>query len=209
MSKKINQDWANLDRYRKENQDIVSTENSIVFMGDSITEDWLITDPDFFYGKPYINRGIGGQTTPQMLLRFRADVIDLNPKAVVILAGINDIAGNTGPSTLEMILNNIVSMTELAQTNNIKVILCSVLPSNHFYWNPTIKPVEKVIALNQLIFNYAKAKAIPFVDYHSSMKNDEDGLRNDFGPDGVHPNAEGYKIMRQVLEKRLQSLEKN
>ncbi len=197
----IAQDWPNLNRYAQENEKLqsVSNENRVVFMGNSITEGWLTHDPDFFAGKPYINRGIGGQTTPQMLLRFRADVINLKPKTVVILAGINDIAGNTGPSTLEMILNNIISMAELAKANNIQVILCSVLPANNFYWNPGTKPAEKVIALNQMIKDYAKANNIPFVDYHTPMKDEEDGLKKEYGPDGVHPNLEGYKFMASIL----------
>jgi len=200
------QDWANLNRYAKDNERITALppdKNRVVFMGNSITEGWLTTYPDFFSGKPYINRGIGGQTTPQMLLRFRADVINLKPGTVVILSGINDIAGNTGPSTLEMIMDNIISMSELAKANNIKVILCSVLPANNFYWNPGTKPAEKVLALNQMIQSYAKANNIPYVDYHTPMKDTEDGLRKEYGPDGVHPNAEGYKIMGPLLEKVL------
>ncbi|MDR6967089.1 lysophospholipase L1-like esterase [Flavobacterium arsenatis] len=197
------QDWPNLNRYALENEKLqsVSDENRVVFMGNSITEGWLTHHPDFFSNKSYINRGIGGQTTPQMLLRFRQDVINLKPKTVVILAGINDIAGNTGPSTLEMILNNIISMVELAKVNNIKVILCSVLPANNFYWNPGTDPAEKVIALNQLIQNYAKANDIPFIDYHTPMKDAENGLKKEYGPDGVHPNLEGYKVMAEILNK--------
>ena len=200
----VAQDWANLNRYTKENEKIISLPsdaNRVVFMGNSITEGWLTHHPDFFSNKSYVNRGIGGQTTPQMLLRFRADVINLKPKTVVILAGINDIAGNTGPSTLEMILNNIISMSELAKANNINVILCSVLPANNFYWNPGIKPAQKVIALNQMIQEYAKSNNIPFVDYHTPMKDAEDGLKKEYGPDGVHPDLEGYKVMETILNK--------
>ena len=199
------QDWPNLNRYASENEKLqsVSDKNRVVFMGNSITEGWLTHHPDFFSGKPYINRGIGGQTTPQMLLRFRQDVINLKPKTVVILAGINDIAGNTGASSLEMILNNIISMAELAKANDIKVILCSVLPANNFYWSPGTKPAEKVIALNQMIQSYAKANTIPFVDYHTPMKDAENGLKKEYGPDGVHPNLEGYKVMARILNKFL------
>lgn len=203
MGKNTAQDWPNLKRYLNENDNLVVDKNRIVFMGDSITEGWLKFDPDFFSGKPYINRGIGGQTTPQMLLRFRQDVINLQPKIVVILAGINDIAGNTGPSTLEMILNNIISMAQLAKANSISVILSSVLPANNFYWNPGTKPAEKVIALNQMIQHYTQTNVIPYVDYHTSMKDSEDGLRKEYGPDGVHPNTEGYKVMGEILEKIL------
>lgn len=197
----VAQDWPNLNRYALENEKLqsVTDENRVVFMGNSITEGWLTHHPDFFSNKSYINRGIGGQTTPQMLLRFRQDVINLKPKTVVILAGINDIAGNTGPSSLEMIVNNIISMAELAKANNIRVILCSVLPANNFYWNPGTKPAEKVIALNQMIQSYAKANTIPFVDYHTPMKDAENGLKKEYGPDGVHPNLEGYKMMASIL----------
>lgn len=205
MGKKSNQDWPNLHRYFTENQSLAFDENRIVFMGDSITESWLRLSPNFFTANPYINRGIGGQTTPQMLLRFRADVIHLKPRAVIILAGINDIAGNTGPSTLEMILDNIISMCELAKVNKIKVILCSVLPANSFYWNPGIQPAEKVIALNQMIQDYANANQILYVDYHTPMKDNTNGLRKEFGPDGVHPNLEGYKVMETILIKKLVS----
>lgn len=202
------QDWANLNRYAKENEKLAAIidENRVVFMGNSITEGWLTTCPDFFTGKPYVNRGIGGQTTPQMLLRFRADVVLLKPKTVVILAGINDIAGNTGPSTLEMIMNNIVSMVKLAKANNIQVVLCSVLPANNFYWHPGTQPAAKVIALNLMLHNYAKANQLPYVDYHSAMKDTEDGLKKAYGPDGVHPNAAGYQVMGMLLEEVLQSL---
>lgn len=203
---KVNQDWPNLNRYALENQSIAilpTNKDRIVFIGDSIIEGWLRIDPNFFSSMNYINRGIGGQTTPQMLLRFRPDVINLKPKAVIILGGINDIAGNTGPSTLEMILNNITSMVELAKTNAIKVILCSVLPANNFYWNPGTKPAGKVIALNEMIKNYSNANNIIYVDFYNSMKNSEDGLRKELGSDGVHPNAEGYKVMKSILEKQL------
>jgi len=142
------QDWANLERFKKENSTIMQeqkTAQRIVFMGNSITEGWSNFDPDFFNENQYINRGIGGQTTPQMLLRFRQDVVDIKANTVVILAGINDIAENTGPITLNQILGNIISMCELADQNNIRVILCSVLPANNFPWQPKINPTQKVI----------------------------------------------------------------
>lgn len=201
MSKKNNQDWPNLNRYAAENQLLVFDENRVVFMGDSITEGWLRLYPRFFIGKPFINRGIGGQTTPQMLLRFRADVINLKPKTVIILGGINDIAENTGRSSLEIILDNIISMCELAKANSIKVVLCAVLPADKFYWNPGIQPAEKVVSLNQMIQDYANANAIPYVDYHTPMRDTANGLRQEYGPDGVHPNLEGYKVMAEVLNK--------
>lgn len=196
------QDWANLKRFQDENAQLMlpdSTQKRIVFMGNSITEGWKNTRPEFFK-KPYVNRGIGGQTTPQMLLRFRQDVIDLKPSAVVILAGINDIAGNTGPSTIEMIMDNLVSMAELAMANNIKVVLCSVLPAKDFPWRPGLEPSEKVVKLNALLQNYSKDQGLIYVDYFSAMVDDSNGLREDLGNDGVHPNALGYSIMEPLVE---------
>jgi len=197
------QDWANLKRFEKENTELTnpkSWEDRIVFMGNSITIGWLEANPDFFAGKPYVNRGISGQTTPQMLLRFRQDVIDLKPSAVVILAGINDIAGNTGPTTIEMIVDNIVSMAELAIANNIKVVLCSVLPAYAFPWAEGLEPAGKVVRLNSLIKSYADKQNIVYVDYFSAMANDLNGLKDELGEDGVHPNVAGYKIMEPLVE---------
>ncbi len=172
-------------------------------MGDSITEFWSVTSPDFFTGKPYVNRGISGQTTPQMLIRFRPDVIALKPAVVVLLAGINDIAGNTGPSTLEMITDNIFSMAELAKANHIKVILCSVLPAFDFPWKTGLKPAEKVVELNKMIKQYADANGILYLDYYSAMANDQKGLKADYSGDGVHPNKTGYEIMNPLVEKAI------
>ena len=197
------QDWANLNRFQKENAEIMnsnSSSNRVVFMGNSITEGWLKYHPEFFKGKPYINRGISGQTTPQMLVRFRQDVIDLNPSAVVILAGINDIAQNTGPISLEMIFGNIKSMVELAKANDIQVILCSVLPANSFSWRPSIIPTEKVIKLNGLLKSYALANNILYVDYFSAMADASNGLKTELGIDTVHPNKDGYLVMEPLVE---------
>ena len=197
------QDWANLGRFEDENTQLVlsgKNNDAVVFMGNSITEGWLSIDPIFFHKNNYINRGIGGQTTPQMLLRFRQDVIDLNPKVVVILAGTNDIAGNTGPSTVEMIFNNIKSMAELAKMNNIKVVLCSVLPVFDYPWRPGLKPAEKIIELNALIKSYANKHNFIYVDYFSAMVNATKGLKREFGDDGVHPNAQGYNVMKPIVE---------
>jgi len=198
------QDWANLKRYQEDNISIISeSENNerVVFMGNSITEFWR---PGFFQeNASFVNRGISGQTTPQMLLRFRQDVIDLSPSAVVILAGINDIAHNKGPSTVKMIADNIFSMAELAKSNNIEVLLCSVLPANNFPWRKEIKPAEKVIALNSLIKEFSEKHNIAYVDYYSAMVNDEKGLKADLGPDGVHPNSEGYTIMESIITKAI------
>ena len=197
------QDWANLGKYRLDNANLAlasSSENRIVFMGNSITEGWETLHPEFFLGKPYINRGISGQTTPQMLLRFRADVINLNPELVIILAGTNDIAGNTGPSSIKMIAHNIISMAELAMINDIKIILCSVLPVYDYTWKPGLNPVGKISALNGIIRDYAQNNGITYLDYYSSMADDRKGLIEDFTYDGVHPNKLGYTIMGSLLE---------
>ena len=197
------QDWANLSKYREDNAKLAlasSSENRIVFMGNSITEGWKTFHPEFFSGKPYINRGISGQTTPQMLLRFRADVINLNPELVIILAGTNDIAGNTGPSSIEMIAHNIISMAELAMINDIKIILCSVLPVYDYTWKPGLNPVGKISALNEIIRDYAQNNGIMYLDYYSSMVDDRKGLTEDYTYDGVHPNKLGYTIMGSLLE---------
>jgi lysophospholipase L1-like esterase len=199
----MNPDWPYLKKYEKENSEIAPVEKGekrIVFMGDSITEFWKTNHPDFFSGKPYLNRGISGQTTPQMLLRFRADVINLHPAVVVILAGGNDIAGNTGPATLAMIMNNILSMVELAKANAIQVILCAVLPANHFPWKPNENPAEKIVALNTMIKNYADTNTILYVDYYSAMVDENKGLLAEYSNDGVHPNTSGYKVMEPLIE---------
>jgi len=197
------QDWANTSRFKDENAKLAppaSGENRIVFMGNSITEGWIRTCPDYFTGKPYVNRGISGQTTPQMLVRFRPDVINLKPALVVILAGTNDIAGNTGPSTLEMILDNLISMTELAKANNIKVVLSSVLPAYDYPWKPGLEPAPKIVKLNEMIKNYAEKNNIVYLDYFSSMVDERNGLKKELSGDGVHPNLAGYKIMEPLAE---------
>jgi len=205
--KSIAQDWAKLAKYEIENtalQPKKSGEKRIVLMGDSITEFWLKIQPEFFNNKPYIGRGISGQTTPQMLVRFRQDVLQLQPDAVVILAGINDIAGNTGPTTTKKIMGNIISMCELAKANAIKVILCAVLPANDFYWRPNDKAAETIIQLNQLIQSYASTHHITYVDYHAAMADKKKGLPAAFSEDGVHPNLKGYQTMAPLLEKAIE-----
>lgn len=201
-----NEDWANLGRYKEENLKLglpAPEDNRIVFMGNSITEGWKQLSPEFFKDKEYINRGISGQTTPQMLVRFRADVVNLKPKVVIILAGTNDIAGNTGPSTLEMIEDNIVSMVEIAAANNIKVILCSVLPVYDYPWKPGLNPAQKIVALNKWIKNYANKNEIIYVNYFSSMADERNGLKGEYSDDGVHPNLAGYKAMEPLIEKAI------
>lgn len=196
-------DWGNLNKYADANKNLKSpmpSEKRIVFMGNSITESWLSIDESFFANKPYINRGIGGQTTPQMLIRFRQDVIDLNPAVVVILAGINDIAENTGHITQEQTFGNIVSMAELAKMNNIKVVLCSVLPAFDFPWRPGLEPAEKIVKLNAMIKAYCMKERIVYVDYYSNMVDERKGLDKRYTEDGVHPTLAGYKIMEPLVE---------
>ncbi len=172
-------------------------ENRVVFMGDSITEGWHLDQS--FPGKPYVNRGISGQTTPQMVLRFHQDVVNLKPKVVVILAGINDIAGNTGPMTLEDTENNLAAMAEIASANGIKVVLCSVLPAFDFPWSPGHHPAPQVVTLNEWIKSYAASHSYPYVDYYSAMKDDRGGLPATLSRDGVHPNEAGHTIMAPLV----------
>lgn len=201
MKNELNEtnDWPNLRRYRNQNAQLRPEKNRVVFMGNSITDGWINVSPEFFKEHPsYIDRGISGQTTPQMLVRFRQDVIDLHPKVVLILAGINDIAGNTGPSTLDMIENNLASMAQLAKANGIKVILCSVLPAYSFPWRPGIDPVQKIIDLNKWIKDFAKKNNFIYLDYYSAMVDERKGLPAKYSKDGVHPTAEGYAVMEPL-----------
>jgi lysophospholipase L1-like esterase len=173
-------------------------ENRVVFMGDSITQGWHLDQS--FPGKPYINRGISGQTTPQMVLRFHQDVVNLKPKVVVILAGVNDIAGNTGPMALEDIENNLAAMAEIATANGITVVFCSVLPAYDFSWSPGQHPAPKIADLNNWLKSYAASKAYSYVDYYTPMKDDRGGLPTTLSRDGVHPNPSGYAIMTPLVE---------
>lgn len=196
-------DWANLKKYAAENKSLrpaSKKEKRVVFMGDSITEFWKYTDSSFFSDNPYIDRGISGQTTPQMLVRFRPDVIALNPSVVVILAGINDIAENTGPIALEDIFGNIVSMAQLARFNKIKVVISSVLPAYDFPWRRGLNPAEKVIRLNAMLQSYCTENHIVYVDYFSKMADEKNGLAGKFSGDGVHPNLTGYKVMEPLVQ---------
>jgi len=196
-------EWANLKKYQAENQSVKPMKNAVVLMGDSITEFWKTNSPDFFANYQLIDRGISGQTTSQMVVRFEQDVIALKPKTVVILAGINDIAENTGPITLEAVFDNIEIMVNKAKAHKIKPILCSVLPANKFWWNSKIYPADKVIALNKMIKAYALKNKITYVDYYSVMVDTDKGLQFQYGEDGVHPNPTGYKIMERLLLKAL------
>lgn len=196
-------DLGNLRYYAEANAKLPKAdpkEKRVVFMGNSITEGWIRTDPGFFRGKPYINRGISGQTTDQMLIRFRQDVIDLHPSVVVLLAGTNDIAENRGPTSLEAIFENIVSMSELAQLHDIRVVLCAVLPVYDYPWRPGLQPADKIVALNKMISGYCSEHKIPFVDYHHAMADDRNGLPYKYAEDGVHPNLTGYQCMEPLVE---------
>jgi lysophospholipase L1-like esterase len=207
QEEQIRNDWPNLRKYREANAKLnrpVKNENRVVFMGNSITEGWAPHFATMFPGKPYIGRGIGGQTTPQMLVRFRQDVIELKPKVVVILAGTNDIAGNTGPSTLEMIENNLASMAELAKANGIRVVLSSVLPVWDYPWKPGLEPAPKIIALNKWMKEYAREHGAVYLDYHSAMADARGGMRSELANDGVHPNEAGYRIMAPLAEQAIQ-----
>lgn len=203
VEERIHNDWAWIKRYDDDNGKLPAPargEKRVVFMGNSITEGWINTDPDFFKGKAYVNRGIGGQTTPQMLVRFREDVINLKPTVVVILAGINDIAGNTGPSKIENVAGNIFSMAELAKAAHIKVILSSVLPAAAFPWNPKVNPIQSIIQLNAMLKAYAEQNKLGYIDYYTPMINEEKGLKKELCTDGVHPNMAGYKVMEPLAE---------
>ncbi|GGG44133.1 acylneuraminate cytidylyltransferase [Croceivirga lutea] len=211
-SKKTNaQDWPNLAKYQEANMQLAETENMgnrVVFMGNSITEGWSNANPDFFKENPYINRGIGGQTTPQMLLRFKQDVIDLKPKIVVILAGTNDIAGNTGPMTLEQIRDNILGMVQLAEANDIVPVVCSVLPAYDYPWRPGLAPNVKIPALNELLKAMARAQNIPYLDYFAAMTDERNGLPKALTTDEVHLTKAGYNELEKQVQPLLAQLQK-
>ncbi|WP_434035585.1 SGNH/GDSL hydrolase family protein [Formosa sp. 4Alg 33] len=198
------EDWANLARYSQANAELKAPskkENRVVFIGNSITDNWTRDHGVFFEENPsFVNRGISGQTSAQMLLRFRPDVIELQPKVVVISAGTNDIAGNRGYIDIDRIAGNIYSMAELAKANNIEVILASVLPASSYSWSPSIEPADKIIELNTLLKAYAKKNKIIYLDYYTPMVNDDKGLIKELGRDTVHPNVEGYLIMEPMVK---------
>ena len=194
-------DWPWFGRYKQADLDLGQPKHGearVVFMGASITELWKLVE--YFPGKSYINRGISGQASPQMLLRFRQDVIDLQPKAVVIMMGVNDIAGNTGPITMKQTEENLESMADLASANNIGVVLCSVLPSSYIPWRPYADPAPKITTLNQWLKAYASRKRYVYVDYYSAMKDAQGGLPWALSKDGIHPTASGYAIMAPLVE---------
>lgn len=199
-------DWASLSRFRAANDATPAPtrrETRVVYIGDSITESWAKYFPVLFRGKAYIGRGISGQTTPQILVRFRQDAVALKPSVVVILAGTNDIAGNTGPSSLEMIEDNLASMADIARANGIRVVLSSVLPVYDYPWKRGLGPAPKISALNAWIRNHANETGAVYLDYYSAMVDGRGGLRSDLTADGVHPNLAGYRVMAPLAEKAI------
>ncbi len=201
---RLGTDWPYLERYRAENAALRASGAPVeaVFLGDSITEGWRHADPAFF-SNGRVCRGIGGQTTPQMLVRFRADVLRLEPRVVQIMAGTNDIAGNTGPSTPEMTQDNLRSMTELAQASRVSVILASIPPAASFPWRPGLETAGAIVATNEWLRDYARQVGAVYADYHGALSNGRGGMRPGLASDEVHPTAEGYAAMRPVAEAAL------
>ncbi|WP_353064916.1 SGNH/GDSL hydrolase family protein [Tunturibacter psychrotolerans] len=198
-------DWPQLGRYRADNAALASAMEGtqrVVFYGDSITDSWgrRAGTGEFFPEKSYVNRGISGQTTPQMVVRFRQDVIDLRPAAVVILAGTNDIAGNTGPMTPQMTEDNFRSMIDLAKANGIRVIVASILPVADYPWKPGLAPAPKIRTLNDWLKGYCVVHSVTYLDYYSSMVGQDGGMKAGISFDGVHPNAQGYAIMSPLAQ---------
>ena len=199
-------DWAGLGRYREANTHLPSPrpgETRVVFFGDSITATWFDVAPAYFQKRPYLARGVSGQTTAQMLVRFRQDVIELKPAAVVILAGANDIAGNTGPYDPDATMNNLVSMAELARVHRIRVVLASVLPAIDYPWNPELRPTPAILSLNARLRDYAARNGIIYLDYYAAMADRTGGLKASLSEDGVHPNKAGYGVMGPLADQSL------
>ena len=202
-NEKWNTDWAKFYRYAELNKKVVKP-TKVVFMGNSITDRWRNrVDSAFFDNNGFVCRGIGGQTSSEMLVRFQADVINLKPKVVVLCAGTNDIAQNNGIIALENVMQNIISMCELAKFHNIKPILASVLPASQFNWHKELTPAQEIIKLNGMIKKYADQNGILYVDYHSAMKDDKNGMPEKYSKDGCHPNKDGYEIMKPIILKAI------
>ena len=194
-------DWSGLSVFREANRTVWQDKSDggrVIFFGDSITQGWDLDQS--FPAAGYVNRGISSQTTAQMLLRFRQDVVALKPQVVVILAGTNDIAENTGPTTPEEIEDNLMSMADLAKINGIRVVLCSILPAGQYPWRTAIRPIEKIAAVNNWLAGYAKTHKLIYIDYFSEMQDGRHWMRSELSPDGVHPNAAGYAVMKTAAE---------
>lgn len=201
-------DWANFGRFEAENAALAASPE-VVLMGNSITEGWIRLRPGFFAENGYVSRAISGQTTSQMLVRFRADVLDLHPQVVVICGGTNDIAQNTGYISLPHILGNLVSMVELARANGIAPVLCSLLPAREFGWRKELEPAPLIIELNAMIREYARRENVPYVDYHAAMSEADGGMVAAYTYDEVHPTAAGYDVMEQILPPVVDAVLKN
>ena len=203
--------WTNFKKYVNQNKEVKEKQKGevrVVFLGDSIFEGWSVARPDFFQGKPYFNRGISGQVTAQMLLRFQEDVANLKPDVLVLKAGINDIAENAGSYDQQKTLNNIKSIVQLAKANKIKIVLCSVLPANRFVWRPSLTPADKVIELNTTLQAYAKEENILYLDLYTAVVDDKKGMKSIYAKDGVHPTVEGYKVLEPMVEQAIKQVKK-
>jgi len=204
-------DWANFNKYANQNKGVSPKQKGevrVVFLGNSIFEGWSVARPEFFNGKPYFNRGISGQVTAQMLLRFQDDVAQLQPDLLVLKAGINDIAENAGPYEQQKTLNNIKSIVQLAKANKIQVVLCSVLPANKFVWRPALQPADKVIALNSALQEYATKEGVFYLDLYSAVVDDQKGMKAIYANDGVHPTVEGYKVLEPLVEAAIKKVKR-
>jgi len=203
-------DWPNLGRYRAENEELKTSGNDkikTVFMGDSITEGWSLNDPEFFSRNNFVNRGIGGQTSPQMLIRFKPDAVNLKPKMIIINAGTNDIAANTGPASPEMIIDNICSMAEIGLKNDIRIALSTILPVYKYPWNEKVTNVpDRISKVNTALQKYSEKHSLIFIDFFKSMVNEQRGLKAAYGVDGVHPTKQGYKVMSNVVKNTISGI---
>lgn len=203
---RLRNDWANLGRYREANAELYRTGHviKVVFMGDSITDAWPRRAEQFFTDNHYIGRGISGQTTPQMLVRFQQDVVALRPQVVVINAGTNDIAGNTGPTTNDMITDNLRAMAQLAEAAGIKVVFASITPAYDYPWRPGLNPAPRVAAVNQWMKGYCEGHGCIYADYHSAMSDEKGEMREGLSTDGIHPNEAGYAVMEPIANAAIQ-----
>ena len=204
-SHKGKKQWAQYNRYETVNKKMTQAPD-VVFMGNSITDNWAKFVPQFFTDNNYAGRGISGQTTDQMLARFQQDVVELHPKVVVILAGINDIAQNNGPISNEAILGNIKSMCDIARANDIEPVLCSILPCDYFVWRKTIKPAPIVMEMNKLIKDYAQAKGYAYVDYYTPLATADGALKPQYTKDRCHPTVAGYEVMMPIVQNVLKPI---